>query len=495
MSTQVYRNLPTVEIGGKKIRFLGHDVSNGLVHFPSTVNTCPGQLLFLGVDVLTGASNVLSQNYARIHTRYTKYGYTAKMELEGFKIEGIHSKQALWFYNIQGLFHVAFELGNLNFQRDCLVLLKDEWLKRYSDPLLQPLGTLKYDLYKCETLQEVYAITSVDDFVNTHEVQETTYKVIYMNTFEDQPMTKDDEDNVLTNKNCHVLTYVTTDQGDTLACQNIVEMNENIGLAVEGIAEISEITDAEEEQDNEMGDDVDDTTSANGFHFNTAKFMNELSAFLCKFKCDLFSSEGIKRLTLAMDYLYYLEQTKIASSDDVLFKLMEEFLTQVKPDLSDGISPTSTENNSFNIPNYKFILLYLISDWLGHEYQALESQIAEKVYKFKQENIMTIDLLPSSENLTDTLFPSFMKLFIENWCGFGESRKSASNETRHNAGPDSEIGADHCYSEPMRVVRDTNHPLVLLMLEFGSNSLISGIAHVVFSRLKAQNESELHACS
>lgn len=42
----------------------------------------------------------------------------------GFKIEGINNSSVIWFFSIQGLFQVAFDLGNMAFQKDCLSQLQ-----------------------------------------------------------------------------------------------------------------------------------------------------------------------------------------------------------------------------------------------------------------------------------------------------------------------------------------------------------------------------------
>ncbi|KAK3104107.1 hypothetical protein FSP39_024463 [Pinctada imbricata] len=97
-----------------------------------------GTPLFLGADVLDTTNNPNhSKNGKRIHIKFAKKGLATKLSLKGFRVDGINSCKSLWVYSIQGMFQVMFSLYELEVQRECLLKLKDEWLKQYDTPKLK----------------------------------------------------------------------------------------------------------------------------------------------------------------------------------------------------------------------------------------------------------------------------------------------------------------------------------------------------------------------
>ena len=214
-------------------------------------------------------------------------------------------------------------------------------------------------------------------------------------------------------------------------------------------------------------------------------FRQKLLHFIQTINFDKVSGPFVRRLLLAFDYLNYLvnslETDSVESFMNVPFRLMEDFLLLVNmvDDQHDVF------RNMFGMSRERFILLQLISEWLGKEFHDLEGLIKENVEIFKKDNIMCIDSLPSPETIIKTLFPSFMTTFVINWLGFQNE-----DDTLHNK---SEATSDHCYTQVTKLKgqANINYQLVQLILEFGSNCLISGIGHVVFSRLQLENNSDV----
>jgi hypothetical protein len=198
------------------------------------------------------------------------------------------------------------------------------------------------------------------------------------------------------------------------------------------------------------------------------------------------SSPFAHQLLLVYDYLNYFmnsqETDLFVNFGSVLFKIMEEFLLLVT---MDDELPDAFKNTS-RMPQERFILLHLLSDWVGKEFHDLEGVIKENVETFKKDNITCIDSLPSAETITKTLFPSFMRIFVTNWLGF----KNEDSLLHQNS--ETSSMSDHCYTQVEKVKGQgsINYQLVQLILEFGSNCLISGIGHVVFSRLQIENNSD-----
>ena len=70
--------------------------------------------------------------------------------LPDVKIEGVHNSSVVWFYSIQGLFKVVFELLNTAAQRDCLTKLKvgqQQTWARYNFLLLNVFNSPEYVIH------------------------------------------------------------------------------------------------------------------------------------------------------------------------------------------------------------------------------------------------------------------------------------------------------------------------------------------------------------
>ena len=106
-----------------------------------------------------------------------------------------------------------------------------------------------------------------------------------------------------------------------------------------------------------------------------------------------------------------------------------------------------------------------IANWLGKEFLNHHDRISEKVTLFKQGNISNIGNLPTAKNLVHEVFPISMITFFCRWM------RVPWNETTF---------AD---SEELQENRTNLFPVIQLMLELANESLVSGVAHVLFSQL------------
>ena len=187
------------------------------------------------------------------------------------------------------------------------------------------------------------------------------------------------------------------------------------------------------------------------------------------------------QILLALDYLKHIsaeDKENFSEWGFVFFEMMDQYLAMMKSEMYDD-----SMDDMFGLPRQKFALLYVVSEWLGREYHKLELLISERVENFKKENLMAMDSLPPSESTIDMLFPSFMKQLLVNWL---QGPRGSDTITLASA------FADHTYSPPVKVCRVEGNssterplfPLVQLILEFATDSLVSGVAHVVYSRLR-----------
>jgi len=114
-------------------------------------------------------------------------------------------------------------------------------------------------------------------------------------------------------------------------------------------------------------------------------------------------------------------------------------------------------------------ILNSTSTWVGRQFGKLNSQVQEKVTKFKEANIESIQNLPDSRTMCESLFPLCMRRLFEEWLGVSHLTESVSEETPQTK---------KSKPQPPDI-----YPFIQLILEFANNSLLSGVAHVVFTRL------------
>lgn len=96
-------------------------------------------------------------------------------------------------------------------------------------------------------------------------------------------------------------------------------------------------------------------------------------------------------------------------------------------------------------------VLLAISKCLGEEFHKLQPEINERVTEFKKKHITSIDNLPSSSTLVKELFPECMRVLLLSWMG---------SDNRQNI-----------------------DSIIQVILELANTSLVSGVAHVLYSRL------------
>ena len=245
-------------------------------------------------------------------------------------------------------------------------------------------------------------------------------------------------------------------------------------------------------------------------------------------------------LITATDYvkLKYSDQQKGGSSADMDYfpvHLLQQFTEIVR-------DPPSTRqySNTFDIPIPLNVSLCLISEWLGKELCKMSSVIAQKVEHFKTEHIDSIDDLPPAHELIEELFPGCMIVLLLHWIGSKDEVtptypvqdhstslsisasqtkditqqctsikfvpetiegaqqnmhfKTASQSSEQVSSNVSNSFSNSTWTEPVKRSRKRpfidvedphKHPfsIIQLILEFANSALVSGVSHVVYSRL------------
>ncbi|XP_005916329.1 uncharacterized protein si:ch211-110p13.9 isoform X1 [Haplochromis burtoni] len=140
--------LPQRDGGARRIRFI-HLV--GLTSFRLTESTKQGSTipLYLGADLLS-KTDVRTENHPRHHAKFAKKGLATKITFpSAFRFHGLKvpsANNSLWFYSIQGLFRVAFELYSKQDQLAVLENFQDVWKAQISDSPLEVSYSLSVQL-------------------------------------------------------------------------------------------------------------------------------------------------------------------------------------------------------------------------------------------------------------------------------------------------------------------------------------------------------------
>lgn len=132
------------------------------------------------------------------------------------------------------------------------------------------------------------------------------------------------------------------------------------------------------------------------------------------------------------------------------------------------------------IANLSDYMLEATSDWLGQEFHSMKDLVQQNVENFKTENISSISALPSAEK-TCAMFPRAMVRLFEQWLSPAVTADFTA-ETNQEDG--SQTGSKAPNQTPtLNTTKNCIYPFIQLLLEFANNSLISGVAHVVYTQI------------
>uniref|UniRef100_A0A3B3IAJ3 Si:ch211-110p13.9 n=1 Tax=Oryzias latipes TaxID=8090 RepID=A0A3B3IAJ3_ORYLA len=125
--------------------------------------------LFLGADILSNTDTRV-ENHPRYHAKFSKKELATKIKFSSFRFQGLKVSTAdnsLWFYSIQGLFRVAFEMYS---KQDQLAVLDNlqESIARYmkgtleeKDAAVTILALLKAKDWTKDSAYSSYLLTSI----------------------------------------------------------------------------------------------------------------------------------------------------------------------------------------------------------------------------------------------------------------------------------------------------------------------------------------------
>ena len=142
--------------------------------------------------------------------------------------------------------------------------------------------------------------------------------------------------------------------------------------------------------------------------------------------------------------------------------------------------------NKFDIPCRRNAVLCLLSEWLGSQLHSLSDVLHCRVEEFKQRNINCIENLPCPRTLVDLVFPRCMQILLVYWLGEQEEETEEPYAVADHSY--SAVRRSHCPNSATPAATPSTStpdkfPFIQFILEFANNALISGVAHVVYSRL------------
>ncbi|XP_054867444.1 uncharacterized protein si:ch211-110p13.9 isoform X2 [Amphiprion ocellaris] len=135
----VHLSLPQWDGGSRKIRFI-YLVNVTSFRLTDCPNKGPVIPLYLGADLLSN-TDIRTENHPRYHARFAKKGLATKINFSSaFRFNGLKvpaANNSLWFYSIQGLFRVAFEIYSKQEQLAVLENFQGIWKSQINDSPLK----------------------------------------------------------------------------------------------------------------------------------------------------------------------------------------------------------------------------------------------------------------------------------------------------------------------------------------------------------------------
>ncbi|XP_074525815.1 uncharacterized protein LOC141790082 [Halichoeres trimaculatus] len=137
----VQLTLPQWDGGSRKFRFiyLVNLTSFSLTERPNQESS-PAVPLFLGADLFSN-TDIRAENHPRHHAKFAKKGLATKINFSSaFRFHGLRVptiNNSLWFYSVQGLFRVAFEMYSKQEQLAVLENFQNIWKMQINDSPLE----------------------------------------------------------------------------------------------------------------------------------------------------------------------------------------------------------------------------------------------------------------------------------------------------------------------------------------------------------------------
>ncbi|XP_076105913.1 uncharacterized protein LOC143074253 [Mytilus galloprovincialis] len=537
--------LKNISLSGNRIRYL--NVSKLMcADLSSSLDMKSGGFpLFLGKDVFASC-NLTQNNVQRIHARYSKEGLATKITFDDFRINGM-TQNKVWFYSIQGLFHVIFYYFKKDVQKDCLKILSDIWLQHSDDSILSEAITLRLDEESARinlsslgpAWRDIELVNKQSSDRNKHCSSNThlnhkslsqhssgnkVVSQIHLNSKSVQvlpereylnerkhPSIKKKEiylnmstqtDNLNSNMSTQTEEFYTgtvdrkednVRQTNNTAVQTdeifvILENDSNYNINEENISKHPHVITNNREQKirMEMKKTKNHCEQTHELVNGHKQSENKPPAVKCPY-CVYLNQENRRlhpdltncliKLNQFLMFMYSeTDEDFLTLFCDVICVFLDHYPNIILPftfstELLEEFRGCHSDISKNEIHD-KF--LNFICKYVGKELNKFDAQISDKVVMFKENHIKCIDNLPPPEEIIDDIFPLCMKELIYHWMN---SQKEFDNLDMYTP-----------QQKRLRASSSGNTPdfqIIQLILEFVNNALISGVAHVVYSRIRA----------
>ncbi|XP_038151434.1 uncharacterized protein si:ch211-110p13.9 [Cyprinodon tularosa] len=146
--SRVQLTLPQWDGGCRKIRFI-YLMDSSSFSLTSCLSQGPVIPLYFGADLLS-STDIRVENHPRYHAKFAKKGLATKVHFPSeFRFQGLRvpaANNSLWFYSIQGLFRLAFEMYNQQEQLAVLENFQDVWKSKMDQGPLEMSYNLNMQL-------------------------------------------------------------------------------------------------------------------------------------------------------------------------------------------------------------------------------------------------------------------------------------------------------------------------------------------------------------
>ncbi|XP_059193469.1 uncharacterized protein si:ch211-110p13.9 [Centropristis striata] len=163
----IHLTLPQRDGGSRKIRFI-HLVNLTSFRLTECPNKSPAVPLYLGADLFSN-TDIRTENHPRYHAKFAKKGFATKIKFSSaFRFHGLKvptANNSLWFYSVQGLFRVAFEMYSKQEQLHVLDNFQDVWKSQINDSPLKSSYSLSVQL-------DFALFSSLHDTVSRNEMSQ-----------------------------------------------------------------------------------------------------------------------------------------------------------------------------------------------------------------------------------------------------------------------------------------------------------------------------------
>ncbi|PIK48159.1 hypothetical protein BSL78_14987 [Apostichopus japonicus] len=205
---------------------------------------------------------------------------------------------------------------------------------------------------------------------------------------------------------------------------------------------------------------------------------NHLSNGKCKFAS---SEQSTNRRELVKEFCEQAESLISLPVTDLQVCWLQTFSQLILDEVLKFDAGLCSENSQSSVGDlWTNSSLICISQWLGEKFNLLVPVVAEKVDSFKKANFNQITELPSDREMIRELFPAAMYELFSKWIDV------AMHDRNHLIDSPDLGGTHHIHSSSSKETNKLGiYSLLLLLLEFSNQALVSGVAHVLYPRFVA----------